>query len=73
MDAIMSEAMPSVADERTPVAEIELGLSIEQAWAIVQEFDVLWRAAPWYGKKHLKELLTVRNTLAHTLRTEKAP
>jgi hypothetical protein len=51
-----------------PLGDLEIGLTVEQARAIVQEFDALWLAAAWYGKKKQKELLKLRNTLAHTVR-----
>ncbi len=50
--------------EREPLGEIEIGLSIEQATAIVREFDVLWQHGNIHGKKKVKQLWGLRNQLA---------
>lgn len=56
-------------DQPAPLGEIELGLTVEQARAIVREYDALWQAASWYGKKQMQELVRLRNTLDHHMRT----
>jgi hypothetical protein len=58
-----------MSSDRAPLGDLEIGLSIQQAAAIVQEFDALWRASSWCGRKHVKELLKLRDTLAIEMRT----
>lgn len=59
----MSKARESMDQKAEPLGEIELGLTVEQACAIVREYDALWQAASWYGKKQMKELRRLRDTL----------
>ncbi|BFU90124.1 MAG: hypothetical protein NTAFB01_13110 [Nitrospira sp.] len=65
----MPDEQKSLGEQPKPLGEIELGLSVAQATAIVQEFDALWLAAAFYGKKKQKELLRLRNTLEEAVKT----
>lgn len=53
--------------EAEPLGEIEVGLSIEQATAIVREFDRLWQHSNIHGKKKVKQLGDIRNQLAQAV------
>lgn len=43
-------------EKAEPLGEIEIGLSVEQATAIVREFDALWQHSNIHGKKKMKQL-----------------
>lgn len=61
--------MPS--DEgAVPLADIEVGFSIEQAGKIVLELDALWTHSTRDGKKKVHELRRLRETLAAALGTQ---
>lgn len=53
-----------------PLAEIEVGLSLEQAEHIVRELDALWAHSNHDGKKKVNELRRLRETLTAALATE---
>lgn len=48
-------------EKAEPLGEIEIGLSVEQATAIVREFDALWQHSNIHGKKKVKQLWGLRN------------
>jgi len=50
-------------EKAEPLGEIEIGLSVEQATAIVREFDALWQHSNIHGKKKVKQLWGLRNQL----------
>lgn len=52
------------APEPWPLGEIEVGFSRAQAAAIVSEIDALWRHSNHDGKRRVKELQVLRDTLA---------
>lgn len=53
-----------LADPHAPLGDIEVGLTVDQAAAIVQEFDALWSHSNFLGKRAVKHLRTLRDTLA---------
>jgi hypothetical protein len=53
--------------EREPLGEIEMGFSIEQATAIVKEFDALWQHSNIHGKKKVIQLWGLRKQLAEAV------
>lgn len=56
---------PSPAE---PLGDIEIGLSLEQAEAIVKEFDALWASANGRGKRRVRFLQLLRDELAMELK-----
>jgi len=50
-----------------PLADIEVGFSVARAAAIVKEFDALWNNSNVHGKRKVKELRNLRETLAAAL------
>jgi hypothetical protein len=50
-----------------PLAEIEIGLSVEQAQQVVDGIAILWRAANRDGKKKVRMLNVLSNTLIREL------
>lgn len=53
-----------MTEETAPLADLEIGLSFAQAAALVKEIDALWSNSNVHGKKKVKELRTLRETLA---------
>lgn len=51
----------------TPLAEIEVGFSVEQAGQIVAELDALWAHSNHDGKKKVLELRRLHETLTAVL------
>ncbi len=54
-------------EKAEPLGEIEIGLSVEQATAIVREFDTLWQHSNVHGKKKVVRLWGLRNQLAEAV------
>jgi hypothetical protein len=50
----------------SPLGAIQIGLTVAQAAAIVQEFDALWAHSNHLGKRSVNHLRTLRDTLAAT-------
>lgn len=53
-----------------PLADIEVGFSVEQAGQIVSELDALWAHSNHDGKKKVHELRRLHETLTAALATE---
>lgn len=53
-----------------PLADIEVGFSVEQAGQIVAELDALWAHSNHDGKKKVHELRRLHETLTAALATE---
>ena len=56
-----------MSEPTEPLGDIDVGFSLAQAAAIVREIDALWRHSNHEGKRQVKELRTLRATLAATL------
>ena len=56
-----------MSEPTEPLGDIEVGFSLAQAAAIVREIDALWDNSNIHGKRKVKELRTLRATLAATL------
>lgn len=54
-----------------PLADIEIGLSVEQAQAVVDELAALWCHANHDGKKKVRMLNVLSNTLIRELATKR--
>lgn len=58
-------------DQGDPLGQIQVGFTLGQAAAIVQEFDALWAHSNHLGKRAVHHLRTLRDTLALQSRTIK--
>jgi len=59
--------METADTPREPLGDIEIGLSVEQAQAVVEEIAVLYRHATRDGKKKVKVLSLLSDTLIREL------
>ena len=50
-----------------PLGQIQVGFTLEQAAAIVQEFDALWAHSNHLGKRSVHHMRTLRDTLTDQL------
>lgn len=55
------------AEQRAPLADIEVGFSMEQAQQVVDELAALWCHANHDGKKKVRMLNVLSNTLIQEL------
>lgn len=60
-------------EDPAPLADIEVGFSIEQAGKIVLELDALWAHSTRDGKKKVHELRRLHETLTAALADEETP
>lgn len=59
-----------MSPEPAPLADVEVGFSVEQAKQIVMELDALWAHSTRDGKKKVHELRRLRETLTAALAPE---
>jgi|CXWL01.1.fsa_nt_gi hypothetical protein len=64
--------MAPEANDAPPLADIEVGFSVEQAGKIVSELDALWAHSTRDGKKKVHELRRLRETLTAALADDDA-
>lgn len=63
--------MNDPATHMAPLADIEIGLSVEQAQAVVDEIAALWSHANHDGKKKVHMLNVLSNTLIRELTSKR--
>ena len=64
-----AQATPS--EPLTPLGDIEIGFTVEQAQAVVDEIAALWCHANHDGKKKVRMLNVLSNTLIRELATKR--
>lgn len=63
----MIDGIRPVLEAPAPLADIDVGFSVEQAGQIVRELDALWAHSTRDGKKKVYELRRLRETLTAAL------